>query len=392
MNKFCFPFSPRILVFVVMSLSFGATAQISLNSIEDIQQIGLSAAFPLDGNYVLTQDIDATGTVAWVSGAGFAPIADGGTPFTGIFDGQDHVIRGLVINRPVVDQVGLFSVIGAGGAIRRLGLEDVSITGKNKVSALAGVNFGDISYCHATGTVTTLNLYGGGLVAVNDGTGAILSCYADVTITGNYYLGGVVGDNTGAVITCFAKGNITGTGTSGGIIGYHNGFLQDSYARTAVTAEDTVGALTGENGAAAVISRCYGTGAVQGNDLVGGLTGYNASGNSVTASYWDEESTGQDTSGCGEGRSSSQMTYPYASTVYEGWNFSWVWMMDTDGSANDGYPYLQDNTPPTLHVQDESACGCNGDKRIFKNILGDYLLIGASLLALVSLRKTSFHG
>ncbi|NLV45873.1 MAG: hypothetical protein GXY07_15395 [Candidatus Hydrogenedentes bacterium] len=382
----------QALVFSFMLAGFGATAQIAINNIEDLQQIGLSAAFPLNGNYVLARDIDATETASWANGAGFAPIGDFTTPFTGNFDGQDHVIRGLVINRPVVDHVGLFSAVGTDGSVRRLGLTEVSITGKNKVGSLAGINLGDISYCYATGTVACIDLYGGGLVALNDCMGTILSCYADTSVSGRYYLGGLAGENIGAIMTCFATGNITGTGTSGGLIGYHNGILKDCYARTVVIVEDTLGSLTGENGSGAVISRCYGTGLVQGSNLAGGLTGFRSLGGSTTASYWDTESTLQLTSEGGEGRTTDQMTHPYAATVYEGWNFDWVWAMDTDSGANDGYPYLRDNPPPTLQTQGCAGCGGAAGKLGIKSALGDYLFVGLSAVVLICMNKARPRG
>ena len=74
-------------------------AQIEIASIEDLQKIGNDEAYPLDGDYVLTQDIDASETVDWNGGEGFEPIGSEDTPFTGVFDGRGHVIDGLAMRR-----------------------------------------------------------------------------------------------------------------------------------------------------------------------------------------------------------------------------------------------------------------------------------------------------
>lgn len=73
---------------------------IQIGSITELQLIGNNPAYPLDGGYILTQDIDASATAAWNSGAGFDPIGtyDEAHPelaFTGTFDGQGMSLPGL---------------------------------------------------------------------------------------------------------------------------------------------------------------------------------------------------------------------------------------------------------------------------------------------------------
>ncbi|MEN6459936.1 MAG: hypothetical protein ABFC94_01010, partial [Syntrophomonas sp.] len=61
---------------------------------------------PRDGHYVLTADLDMTGY------NGFTPISSiKERCFTGVFDGQYHMIKNLVINYPK-KYVGLFGYIG----------------------------------------------------------------------------------------------------------------------------------------------------------------------------------------------------------------------------------------------------------------------------------------
>ena len=127
----------------------------------------------LDGDYVLDNDIDATDTATWnwdeVLGEyqGFEPIGNESTPFTGIFKGSGYIISNLFINRPTTDYVGLFGVTN-GGAIHRIGLENVTTIGYDYVGPLIGLaGYPDVStiicFCYATGSAFG-NKYVGGLI------------------------------------------------------------------------------------------------------------------------------------------------------------------------------------------------------------------------------------
>ncbi|WP_204350789.1 hypothetical protein, partial [Klebsiella variicola] len=67
-----------------------------------LQGVGSSAA-TLSASWTLAADIAAAGTGGWNGGAGFKPIGDGVTGFSGSLDGAGHVVSGLVINRPGAD-------------------------------------------------------------------------------------------------------------------------------------------------------------------------------------------------------------------------------------------------------------------------------------------------
>ena len=51
----------------------------------------------LSAHYVLKNDIDASATVSWNSGAGFVPVGTFSNWFTGSLDGKNHTITGLFI-------------------------------------------------------------------------------------------------------------------------------------------------------------------------------------------------------------------------------------------------------------------------------------------------------
>lgn len=66
----------------------------------------------LSADYVLVNDLDENteGFATYQSGAGFEPIGDSTTPFTGSLDGQGFKISGLFINR-VDGFSGLFGLL-----------------------------------------------------------------------------------------------------------------------------------------------------------------------------------------------------------------------------------------------------------------------------------------
>jgi hypothetical protein len=132
---------------------------------------------------VLGSNIDASVTSTWNSGAGFLPVGNANTPFTGTFDGLGHTISGLRINQPLSngDGIGLFGTVALGASVRNTGVSG-SITGDYYVGGLVGYNNGTITNSYATATVVSDN-YGGGLVGYNKGT--ISSSYANGSVTGS---------------------------------------------------------------------------------------------------------------------------------------------------------------------------------------------------------------
>ena len=89
-------------------------------SMAQVQSIGVSADMPLNGNYVVMNDLSAEWTGWQDDGAGFRPVGgllNSPFPFTGSFDGQDHRITGLAVDRPTMEPLGLFRTLAAGGVV-----------------------------------------------------------------------------------------------------------------------------------------------------------------------------------------------------------------------------------------------------------------------------------
>jgi len=258
----------------------------------------------LAGSYLLANDIDASSTTSWNLGAGFEPIGSQSSPFTGRFDGGNHAITGLNINRPSQDYVGLFGYASNGSIITNVGLTGGSVSGGSYVGALVGELDGSlhgatVSYCYGTGSVvgTPAGLTGavdvGGLVG-NVSYAKVSNSYARGTVSSSCAsdLGGLVGVNGGTVSDSYAAASVSGGNNSwdvGGLVGGNAGTLSNSYATGSVTTTASppgslsggseVGGLAGKNGE--TISNCYATGAVttsMGSNAVGGLVGSNWSG------------------------------------------------------------------------------------------------------------------
>ena len=276
----------------------------------------------LSDSYVLANNIDATGTSTWNSYAGFAPIGNSTTQFTGSFDGLGHTIGNLTINLPNANDVGLFGYAGTGSVIRNVGLVGGSVTGSANVGALAGYNNGAIGNSYATGNVAG-GSYGGGLVGTNSGT--IGNSYATGSVQGGSSIsgldfGGLVGRNYGAISNSYATGaasNPAILGTVGGLVGLNSGTISDSYA----------------------------TGAVSGASTVGGLVGHNS--DTVTGSFWDTTTSGQAASAGGTGLTTAQMQTQANVTgataangnVNPNWDFATpVWAFKS--GVNNDYPIL----------------------------------------------------
>ena len=255
-------------------------------TIQNSHQLQLMA-MNLSGNYVFGQNIDAANTNTatgfndvWSTTAGFVPVGNATTKFTGSLDGNNFTLNGLTINSPASSDVGLFGYLGTGAQVGNLGITGGSISGKTFVGEVAGYSLGTITNVYATGNVTGAavnNGTTGGLVGQNSGT--ISNSDATGTVTGGGALGGIAGKNIGGTVTnSYATGNVTGTGNYvGGLVGNaFSGSVSGSHATGVVKGANWVGGLVGTSNTAN-ITNSYATGNVTGGGNTGGLAGSNAS-------------------------------------------------------------------------------------------------------------------
>ena len=379
---------------------------------EDLMLLGESPD-DYDKHFILTADIDLDPNLSGrkvFDKAVIAPDANDatdwfdGTPFTGVFDGNTHIIWHLTMRGQ--GYLGLFGQLGRWDApaceVRNLGLLDVnmtgsgdyvgglvgynyhggsvtgcfsiaSVSGKDRVGALVGSNYsGNITNCFSTGEVSG-EFSIGGLLGSND-YGSLTQCYNAGSVNGWACVGGLVGyESSGSIATSYSTGSVRGTGdyvgglvgyngastgTSystgsvstagdyvGGLVGYSFGNIAASYSSGSVSGNSDVGGLLGYN--QADLTDSYSTGVVDGNHAVGGLIGENYSSN-VTAVFWDIQTSGQALSAGGTGKTTAEMQT--ASTFLDaGWDFAG----ETDNGTEDIWWILEGKDYPRLWWESE---------------------------------------
>ncbi|MDG6220855.1 MAG: right-handed parallel beta-helix repeat-containing protein, partial [Candidatus Thermoplasmatota archaeon] len=273
----------------------------------------------LGDNFTLANDIDASATVGWNGGEGFVPVGSNATPFTGGFDGCNHVITGLYIDRSTTKYVGLFGYADAAAVVKNVGLVDNDITGFDYVGGLLGYSAATVNNSFATGPVTGSGAVGGLIGDMLEGT--VTNSYATGNVTADDYCGGFIGfTEYGAVSNCYSTGSVITDGTGY----YQGGFIGKNYATD--------------------VSYCYSTGRVvyttytdptdKGFCILG-------SGSWVlTNNYWDTETSLQDSSEGDfvpervSGKTTAEMK---TQSTFVGWDFTDVWWME-EGQT---YPILR---------------------------------------------------
>ena len=114
---------------------------------------------------------------------------------------------------------------------------------------------GLVENCYNTGKVSG-NSYVGGVVGYN--IGSVTNCYNTGEVSGtDDYVGGVVGDNLAGVTNCYNTGKVTGNRV-GGVVGRNSGFVENCYNTGAVNSSgnsSVVGGVVGDNGD--IVIGCY---------------------------------------------------------------------------------------------------------------------------------------
>ncbi len=180
----------------------------------------------LDGKYILMNDIDLSSYSNW------DPIGDFDNRFSGILDGNGHVISNLTVDLGDTSGAGLFYYIEQAGEVKNLGIENANSYADEDIGIIAGRNYGKISNVYTTGYVGGGGSPGG-IVGTNSGT--ISQSYSLATIKG-VRAGGLAGSNTygGIISKCFFAGKINDPYDSDGALvgmnssyGSNNGTIQD---------------------------------------------------------------------------------------------------------------------------------------------------------------------
>ncbi len=319
-----------------------------------------------DKHFIQTADIVfhssdfQSGGAFYNGGAGFSPIGNSKNGFTGSYNGQDHVIDSLYINRPKQDYVGFFGYISS-TAIDRLGVSNVNITGLNIVGGLCGWSEKcTIRHCYTTGNVSG-NYQIGGFCGWNY-KGTIRNNYYKGSVSGkNNTIGGFCGVNQGSINNSYITGNVFGKGWIGGFCGENNKTIRKCYATGNVSGKkDNIGGFCGRN-FLGTIRNCYATGSVSGTNNIGGFCGLTKEGTHYTCfsigsvlgkgeniggfcglryfeiifnCFWDTQTSGLTNSSGGIGKITAEMK-DQSTFTDAAWDFTGVWQMSL--CINKGY-------------------------------------------------------
>jgi hypothetical protein len=266
------------------------TQSYNISSITELKAI---LPFSTLGGYdfIQTSDINLSSDIGF-----YVPILKGN------YEGSNFFISNLNVSYYANFYKGMFG--RNYNVIQNLRILDCNVWGYDFIGGLVGYNYGTINNSYATGNVsgeryvgglvgcggkvsnsyTTVNVSGedyvGGLVGHG---GTFLNCYATGNVSGDDSVGGLVGQSYGTVENCFASGNVKGEyWYVGGFVGYNGGTINNSYATGNVSGDRYVGGLVGESGG--IESHSYAISNVSGDSMVGGFVGFNWKG-TVSNSY-----------------------------------------------------------------------------------------------------------
>ncbi|MCL2845720.1 MAG: hypothetical protein FWE23_09795, partial [Chitinivibrionia bacterium] len=248
----------------------------------------------------LVKDIDLENK-EWV------PIGAGTGRFRGTFNGNGYTIRGVFIDQPTSDHIGLF---GRGaGTIKNLNLH-VDITGSHQVGGLIG---------QGSGTIRNVAIFG--------------------RVQGNANnVGGITGHNWGIIESSRSYATVSGARVhNGGLVGQNERTIRDSYVFASVSGSGAVGGLVGLNMSSGRIENSYATGSVSAvnNTHRGGLVGENrAAATAIISSF----RTTQGNNEHGILITEEELKDP---ATFTDWDFIDTWGIDPTGYINGGFPYLQ---------------------------------------------------
>ena len=220
---------PMLAMFADYAKPAPEVEYIYIENAEQLLKIGVDAEYPLDGNYMLTNDIDIS-DVVWIA------IGNDGitvTPFTGLFDGDGHTIKGMNTGKEggtllTAGSWGMFASLE--GVVRNLQLEDVYFNtyitdGTMNLGAVAGaINGGEVENVSVSGIMIdngSKHIRAGGIAGTSEAAKyKISNCLIDVdikagypTTSTSYSVGaaGVLGNAyySGSVSNCLYIGELT---------------------------------------------------------------------------------------------------------------------------------------------------------------------------------------
>lgn len=181
----------------------------------------------LSATYLLQNNIDLEDIL-------FEPIGDHNTQFLGVFDGNRYKIENLSLSGNYQNRsIGLFGVIGDGGEVRDLFLENVEILADSSYTGiLVGETYGAfISNIFVSGEISGASIIGG---VVGKASYSTLTHLVSFILVNSSYekCAGLVGElEYSNLLFSSSSGNITCAAFSGGLVSNaKNSFVAQSFS------------------------------------------------------------------------------------------------------------------------------------------------------------------
>ncbi len=178
-------------------------------------------------NITLANDLDFKDIV------GFPGIGTADIPYYGTFDGQYHRISNLVIDEPTVSNRGLFSRVGGSTLIKNLVMDSTNyISGNYYVGGVVGNTVGTSGLVRFEnvgneGQALSQGNNAAGIIGCNGASTKLwmTNCYNTGTITGKDQSAGLTGwaNSNARFINCYNSGKISGIWLNWSLFRYWNG-------------------------------------------------------------------------------------------------------------------------------------------------------------------------
>ena len=227
--------------------------------------------------FKLMSDIDLTDWIEENSpNQGWQPIGVSSSKFQGIFDGNNHTISNLNIDRPSSSAVGLFGYAD-GATFKNIVIVETTITGNGDVGPVCGnASSSTFSNCKVTATINAKGNTVGGIAGSASGT-FTNNKVTNTTINGNDNVGGIVGYTGNATFTSNdVSAMIGGKNQVGGILGNSSSdycSFDNNIVKCNIVGVDNVGGLIGKIIGDLSLKKCAFYGTIKAHSRVGGVIG-----------------------------------------------------------------------------------------------------------------------
>lgn len=200
---------------------------------------------------------------------------------------------------------------------------------------ISGDDDGYIEYCYNSGNIVGKVQQIGGIAGSKE-KGWIEYCYNEAYVSGDSYVGGIVGYSTKKVYNSYNTGKVAATQYAGGIAGLGYG-ANNCYSMGSISANNYVGAVMGAT--STTCSKCY---YLTGSAINGNRIAQNGIGNSTYGAGTADVAGA--TTGCSSDNLKIQDTFV-------GFNFETIWKM----SSASHYPILRGINSSLSEITNENA-------------------------------------